>query len=138
MVPPRWLFLKISTDDSLSGWGEPILEGHAQTIAAAVQEASEYLIGQNPLRIEDIWQLLYRGRFYRGGSVLMSAMAGIDEALWDLKGKYYGLPVYEMLGGLVRDKIRVYSWIGGDRPADVALAALPARACTFRKQRGSA
>ena len=123
MVPPRWLFLKVSTDTGLSGWGEPILEGHAATMAAAVRELSEYLIGQDPNRIEDIWQLLYRGRFYRGGPVLMSAMAGIDQALWDVKGKYYGLPIYEFLGGVVREKIRVYAWIGGDSPVDVAHAA---------------
>lgn len=122
-VPPRWLFLKLSTDEGLSGWGEPILEGHASTVAAAVQEIGDFLIGQDPRRIEDIWQQLYRGRFYRGGAVLLSAMAGVDQALWDLKGKYYNIPIYEFLGGLVRDHVRVYSWIGGDRPSDVAQAA---------------
>ena len=123
LVPPRWLFLKVSTDTGLSGWGEPIVEGHATPVAAAVQELREYLIGQDPTRIEDIWQLLYRGRFYRGGPVLMSAMAGIDQALWDLKGKHYNLPIYEFLGGPVREKIRVYAWIGGDCPSDVVNAA---------------
>jgi len=122
-VPPRWLFLKLSTDEGLSGWGEPILEGHASTVAAAVQEIGDFLIGQDPRRIEDIWQQLYRGRFYRGGAVLLSAMAGVDQALWDLKGKYYNIPIYEFFGGLVRDHVRVYSWIGGDRPSDVAQAA---------------
>ncbi len=131
IVPPRWLFLKVSTDTGLSGWGEPIVEGHATTVAAAVQEIREYLIGQDPTRIEDIWQLLYRGRFYRGGPVLMSAMAGIDQALWDLKGKYYNLPIYEFLGGPVRDKIRVYAWIGGDCPSDVANAARERAAVGF-------
>ena len=122
-VPPRWLFLKISTDEGLSGWGEPILEGHASTVAAAVHEIGGCLIGQDPRRIEDIWQQLYRGRFYRGGAILLSAMAGVDQALWDLKGKYYNIPIYEFFGGLVRDHIRVYSWIGGDRPDEVAQAA---------------
>ncbi len=122
-VPPRWLFLKISTDEGLSGWGEPILEGHASTVAAAVHEIGGCLIGQDPRRIEDIWQQLYRGRFYRGGGILLSAMAGVDQALWDLKGKYYNIPIYEFFGGLVRDHIRVYSWIGGDRPDEVAQAA---------------
>lgn len=84
---------------------------------------ADYLIGLEPDRIEDIWQALYRGRFYRGGPIFMSAIAGIDQALWDIKGKRYGLPVYQMLGGAVRDNIRVYSWIGGDRPSDVANAA---------------
>ncbi len=122
-VPPRWLFLKLSTDNGLSGWGEPIVEGHADTTAAAVREASDLLIGHDPARIEDIWQLLYRARFYRGGPVFMSALAGIDQALWDVKGKYYNAPIYELLGGQVREKMRVYSWIGGDSPSDVAQAA---------------
>lgn len=119
-VPPRWLFLKISTDEGISGWGEPVVEGRADTVEAAVNEMKEYLVGKNPMQIEDIWQTLYRGGFYRGGPVLMSAIAGVDQALWDIKGKYLDQPVYELLGGKVRDKVRVYSWIGGDRPANVA------------------
>jgi len=122
-VPPRWLFLKITTSDGLVGWGEPIVEGRADTVAAAVRELSGYVEGRNPDQIEDIWQVLYRGGFYRGGPVLMSAMAGIDQALWDIKGKRYGLPVHQMLGGRVRERIQVYSWIGGDRPSEVAQAA---------------
>jgi galactonate dehydratase len=122
-VPPRWLFLKLTTDDGLSGWGEPVIEGKAATVAAAVRELEDYVIGRNANDIEDIWQVLYRGCFYRGGPILMSAIAGIDQALWDLKGKRYNLPVYEFLGGAVRDKVRVYSWIGGDRPSDVGAAA---------------
>src|SRR6056297_1325696 len=122
-VPPRWLFLKISTDEGISGWGEPVVEGKAETVKAAVQEMEDYLIGKDPLKIEDIWQILYRGAFYRGGPILMSAIAGIDQALWDIKGKHLGQPVYELLGGKVRDKVRVYSWIGGDRPDNVAQAA---------------
>jgi galactonate dehydratase len=122
-VPPRWLFLKLTTDDGLSGWGEPIVEGRAATVASAIQEMAEYLIGQDPRRIEDLWQTLYRGGFYRGGPILMSALAGIDQALWDIKGHLYQLPIYEMLGGAVREKVRVYSWIGGDRPSEVGSAA---------------
>ena len=122
-IPPRWLFLKISTDEGICGWGEPVVEGKAHTVRAAVEEFSEYLIGRNPLRIEDVWQVLYRTYFYRGGPEGMSAISGIDQALWDIKGKYYGLPVYEMLGGLCRDKLRVYSWIGGDRPSDIVAGA---------------
>ncbi len=123
LVAPRWLFLKIETSEDIYGWGEPVLEGKAQTVQTAVDEMMDYLIGENPLHIEDIWQKLYRGAFYRGGGVLMSALAGIDQALWDIKGKYYGCPVYELLGGRCRKKIRSYSWIGGDRPADTAAAA---------------
>ncbi|MDA8205399.1 MAG: galactonate dehydratase [Thermaerobacter sp.] len=119
LVPPRWLFLKMSTDAGISGWGEPVVEGRAETVKTAVAEGQELLIGRDPDDIEDIWQTLYRGAFYRGGPILMSAIAGIDQALWDIKGKRYGLPVYTFLGGKTRDRIRVYSWIGGDRPKDV-------------------
>jgi len=119
MVEPRWLFLKISTDEGLAGWGEPVVEGRAATVATAVQELEEYLIGRDPDQIEDIWQVLYRGGFYRGGPVLMSAIAGVDQALWDIKGQRYNLPVYQFLGGAVREKVRVYSWIGGKTPEDI-------------------
>jgi galactonate dehydratase len=130
-VPPRWLFLKITTDAGITGWGEPIVEGHTDTIAAAVQEIGAYIVGRDPAHIQDIWQLLYRGRFYRGGAVFMSAIAGVDQALWDIKGKVLGVPVYTLLGGRVRDRMRVYSWIGGDRPVDVARAALERQAQGF-------
>jgi len=123
LVPPRWLFLRIDTDAGICGWGEPIVEGRAHTVAAAVEELSDYLIGKDPRHIEDLWNVMYRGGFYRGGPILMSAIAGIDQALWDIKGKHHGVPVHELLGGPVRDRIRVYSWIGGDRPADTAKAA---------------
>ncbi len=123
-VPPRWAFLKITTDEGLIGWGEPVVEGRASTVIAAVEEMKDYLIGKDPLRIEDHFQVLYRGGFYRGGEILMSAISGIDQALWDIKGKYYEAPVYELLGGAVRDKIRVYGWIGGDRPAEAAEQAV--------------
>ena len=122
-VPPRWLFLKILTDDGLIGWGEPIVEGRADTVRAAVEEMGEYLIGKDASRIEDLWQVLYRGGFYRGGPILMSAISGIEHALWDIKGKRLGVPIYELLGGTVREKMRVYAWIGGDKPSDTALAA---------------
>src|SRR6056297_2311926 len=123
-VPPRWLFLRLETSDGTVGWGEPVVEGRAHTVRAAVKELLDgYLLGEDPLRIEDHWQTLYRGGFYRGGPVLMSAIAGIDQALWDIKGKHFGAPVYELLGGRARDRIRVYQWIGGDRPADVGEAA---------------
>jgi galactonate dehydratase len=124
LAPPRWLFLKVETDSGLCGWGEPVVEGRAHTVAAAVEELSDYLIGKDPFLIEDHWNVLYRGGFYRGGAVHMSAIAGIDQALWDIKGKAFGAPVHQLLGGPCRDKIRVYSWIGGDRPSDTARAAL--------------
>ncbi|MEM7439735.1 MAG: galactonate dehydratase [Pseudomonadota bacterium] len=120
IVPPRWCFLKIETDEGITGWGEPVLEGKALAVEAMVHELSDYLVGRDPLLIEDHWQVMYRGGFYRGGGIHMSAIAGIDQALWDIKGKAAGLPVHALLGGKCRDKIKVYSWIGGDRPADVA------------------
>lgn len=117
-VKPRWLFLAIDTDEGVTGWGEPVIEGRAHSVAAAVQELSAYLIGKDPRQINDHWQTLYRGGFYRGGPILMSAIAGIDQALWDIKGKVLGQPVYELLGGLCRDKMKTYSWVGGDDPAE--------------------
>src|SRR5262245_1636367 len=123
IVPPRWLFLKIETDEGITGWGEPIVEGKAATVKAAVDELMEYMIGKDPMNIEDHWNAMYRGGFYRGGPILMSAIAGIDQALWDIKGKFYNAPVYQLIGGKCRDTIKVYSWIGGDRPADVGAAA---------------
>jgi galactonate dehydratase len=131
IVPPRWCFLKIETDEGIVGWGEPVLEGRAHTVAAAVEELGDYLIGKDPRHIEDHWTVLYRGGFYRGGGIHMSALAGIDQALWDIKGKALGVPVADLLGGPVRDRIRVYSWIGGDRPSETAAAAKAAVARGF-------
>ena len=118
-VAPRWMFLKVETDEGIVGWGEPVVEGRARSVEAAVAEIGEMLIGKDPARINDLWQTMYRGAFYRGGAVFMSAIAGIDQALWDIKGKALGVPVYQLLGGLVRDTMKTYCWVGGDRPADV-------------------
>ena len=123
VVPPRWLFLKIETDAGVTGWGEPVVEGRAETVAACVAELADYLIGKDPAPIEDHWTVLYRGGFYRGGAIHMSALAGIDQALWDIKGKVLNQPVHALLGGPVRHKMRVYSWIGGDRPDDIVQGA---------------
>lgn len=119
-VPPRWVFVRIETDQGIVGWGEPSLEGRADTVIAAVGELAAYLLGKDPFLIEDHFQVLYRGGFYRGGPVLTSALSGLEQALWDIKGKALGVPVHELLGGAARSKVRVYNWIGGDRPADVA------------------
>lgn len=126
LVPPRWLFCRIETDEGVVGWGEPVVEGSAETVRAAVEQLTEMLLGHDPLRIEDHWQTMTRGTFYRGGAVFASAVAGIDQALWDIKGKALGVPVYELLGGLVRDRMKTYSWVGGDRPAELiaGIAAL--------------
>ncbi len=123
-VQPRWCFLKITTESGITGWGEPVIEGKADTVETAVHEMADYIIGKSAENIEDIFQTLYRGAFYRGGPILSSAMSGIDQALWDIKGKAHQMPVYDFFGGPVKDKMRVYCWIGGDRPADTAWAAM--------------
>ena len=124
-VPPRWLFVRLETDTGLVGWGEHVTGGGGPApVTAAIEALFEgRLRGSDPLRIEDHWTVLYRGGFYRGGPVLMSALSGIDQALWDIKGKHYSAPIYDLLGGRVRDRVRVYQWIGGDRPDDVGEAA---------------
>jgi galactonate dehydratase len=120
LVPPRWVFLRVETDEGIVGWGEPIVEGRAETVATAVTELSDLLIGADPRPVEEHWQVLAKGGFYRGGPVLSSALAGIDQALWDIKGKALGVPVHELLGGPVRDRVRVYSWIHGADDAELA------------------
>ncbi|EXU62983.1 galactonate dehydratase [Streptomyces sp. PRh5] len=119
LAPPRWMFVRVETDEGEVGWGEPVVEGRAEPVRAAVEVLTEYLIGQDPMRIEDHWQVMTKGGFYRGGPVLSSAVAGLDQALWDIKGKHYGVPVYQLLGGPVRERIRAYAWIGGDEPEEI-------------------
>jgi galactonate dehydratase len=130
-VVPRWLFVRIESDDGAVGWGEASLEGHAEAVDGAFEALRDRFVGADPYRIEDIWQVGYRSGFYRGGPVLMSALAGLEQALWDLKGRSLNLPVWEMLGGRVRDKIRAYAWIGGDRPSEIAEAAKARRGQGF-------
>lgn len=110
-VQPRWMFLKMHTDADIVGLGEPILEGHTNAVEAVVKEFEEYLIGKDPMQIEHHVQALYRGGFYRGGPLMLSAISGIEQAMWDIKGKYYHCPVYEMLGGKCRDRVRMYTHI---------------------------
>ena len=122
-VPPRWLFLKMTTESGIVGWGEPVVEGRADTVATCVQELGAELIGHSACDVEDAFQMLYRGGFYRGGPILTSAISGLEQAMWDIKGKALGVPVYDLLGGKVRDRIQVYRWIGGDHPRNTAEAA---------------
>lgn len=131
LVPPRWLFIRIEDSDGGVGWGEASLEGYAEAVVGALEAFKDKFIGVDPNNIEDIWQLAYRGGFYRGGPVLMSALSGLDQALWDLKGKRLGLPVWQLLGGKVRERVQAYGWIGGDRPSDVASAAKDRKAQGF-------
>ena len=131
LVPPRWLFVKVSTDADLFGWGEASLEGHAEAVEGAFESLRDRFIGADPSRIEDIWQTAYRLGFYRGGPVLMSALSGLDQALWDIQGKALNVPVWRLLGGQVRDRIAVYAWIGGDHPHEVAAGARERKAQGF-------
>ena len=131
IVPPRWLFVRVETRDGNVGWGEASLEGHAEAVAGAFAALRDRFLGHDADAIEDIWQTAYRLGFYRGGPVLMSALAGLDQALWDLKGKRFGVPVWQLLGGAVRTDVPVYAWIGGDRPHDVAAAARARKAQGF-------
>src|ERR1700752_2101253 len=109
LVKPRWMFLKVHTNTGIIGYGEPITEGRALTCAEAVKEIEPYLIGKAPRRVAHHWQAIYRHAFYRGGPILTSALSGIDQALWDIKGKALGVPVHELLGGPTRTKVRVYA-----------------------------
>ena len=120
LVAPRWLFVRVETESGIVGWGEATCEGRSETVRTAVEQLSELLIGRDALRIEDHWQVMTKGSFYRGGPILASAVSGLDQALWDIAGKRYGAPVHQLLGGPVRDRIRVYGWVGGDEPAEVA------------------
>ena len=112
LVQPRWLFLKVHTNAGIVGLGEPITEGRALTCAEAVKEIEPYLVGKDPRRVTHHWQAIYRHAFYRGGPILTSALSGIDQALWDIKGKALGVPVYEQLGGPTRSRVRVYAHAG--------------------------
>jgi galactonate dehydratase len=112
LVKPRWMFLKVHTNAGIVGYGEPITEGRALTCREAVKEIEPYLIGKDPRRVAHHWQAIYRHAFYRGGPILTSALSGIDQALWDIKGKALGVPVYELLGGPTRDRVRVYAHSG--------------------------
>jgi galactonate dehydratase len=132
-VAPRWLFVRVRTDEGAEGWGEGSLEGYAEAVHGAMEALKDRFLGFDPFRIEDIWQIGYRGGFYRGGPAMMSAISGLDQALWDLKGKALGVPVWQLIGGQVRDKVEVYGWIGGDRPHEAAAGARNRLEQGFRK-----
>lgn len=127
-VRPRWTFVAVDTDCGITGYGEPVVEGQSLVVAEAVRHFADYLIGKDPRMIEHHWQVMYRGGFYRGGAIGVSAISGLEHALWDIKGKFYNAPVYELLGGRVRDRIRMYGHGRGETDADFAQAALRAQA----------
>lgn len=122
LVKPRWLFLKVHTDAGIVGLGEPVVEGRALTVQEAVKEIEPYLVGKDPRQVVHHWQAIYRHAFYRGGPVLTSALSGIDMALWDIKGKALGVPVYELLGGPTRSRVRVYAHAGSPEAVKEAMA----------------
>jgi galactonate dehydratase len=123
LVPPRWLFVRVESEDGAFGWGEASLEGWSEAVEGVFEAYRDRFVGADPFSIEDIWQVGFRGGFYRGGAVIMSALSGFEQALWDLKGRVLGVPAWQMLGGKVRERVRSYAWIGGDRPNEIAEAA---------------
>jgi galactonate dehydratase len=126
-IPPRWLFLKLETDTGVVGWGEPVIEGRVNTVKQFVSELVEdHLIGEDPRNIERHWQHFYHGSHHRGGPMLMSSIAGIDHALWDINGKISDKPVYELLGGAIRDKVQICQWVTGDKSWEIAESAAEA------------
>ena len=133
---PRVRLVKVTTDTGLVGWGETTLEGKARSTRVAVEELSDYLIGKDPLRIEHHWQHIYRSAFFRGGNILMSALSGLDQALWDIAGKHLGVPVHKLLGGAVRDRIRVYAHWGIGSLTDEGKAAARERLDFLQKSGG--
>ena len=133
---PRIRLVKITTDDGLTGWGETTLEGRPKSTTGAVDEIADYLIGKDPLRIQHHWQHVYRSAFFRGGNVLMSALSGVDQALWDIAGKHHGVPIYQLLGGAVRDRIRVYAHWGIHSLEENVLSAAKQRLEFLQKSGG--
>ncbi|UPK73131.1 galactonate dehydratase [Nocardioidaceae bacterium SCSIO 66511] len=118
-VAPRWIFVCVTTDSGAQGWGECIVPKRARAVEGAVADLADNIIGSEVRRIEDLYQRMHRDGFFRGGPILATAAAGIEQALWDLKGRLHGLAAYEFLGGPVRDTIDSYVWVGGDEPAGV-------------------
>jgi galactonate dehydratase len=133
LVKPRWLFLKVHTDAGIVGLGEPVTEGRALTCATAIKEIEPYLVGKDPRAVVHHWQAIYRHAFYRGGPILTSALSGIDQALWDIKGKAFGVPVYELLGGPTRNKVRVYAHVQRQGTLEQSLKAAMAQGFTAFK-----
>ncbi len=118
-VPPRWIFVRVRTDDGRVGWGEAIVPKRVAAVRGAIEDLARNVVGADVGRIEELWQRMSRGGFFRDGPILCTAAAAIEHALWDIKARSYGVPVYELLGGAVRENVRTYAWVGGDRPDNV-------------------
>ena len=120
-----FVFVKVETDQpGLVGWGEASLEGKPRAIAGCIEDMEGMIAGEDPTRVEHCWQILYRSGFWRLGAIGLSALSGIDQALWDIKGKETGKPIYDLIGGRVRDKVRMYTHFGGNSPDEMATNAL--------------
>jgi len=116
----NWVFVKVETDTpGLDGWGEASLEWKTRAVAAAVEDLKPFIVGDDPTRVEHLYQKLYRQPFFRPGVIGLSAISGIEQACWDILGKHLGLPVYKLLGGAVRDKVRMYTHLGGGEMSSV-------------------
>lgn len=131
-IQGRAMVLKMFTDEGLVGYGEPMNYEHWRVVAQAVADMAEYLVGKDPLQIEDHWQAMYRSSYSRSMPTLVGALSGIEMAMWDVFGKATGLPVWKLLGGSVRNRIRVYTGIGGTTPEECAAAARQAVTAGFR------
>jgi galactonate dehydratase len=130
----RTRLIRIGTDSGIDGWAESTLEGKPQSVPAVIEEYAQYLVGKDPLRIEHHWQQIYRSAFFRGGAHNMSALAAVDAALWDIAGKHYGVPSYKLMGGNVRDRIRVYAHWGIRDLSDEGLESARKRLDTLQKK----
>ena len=122
----NWVFVKVETDEAgLHGWGEATLEWKTSSVVGAVEDVSRYIVGEDPLRIEHLYQVMSRQYFWRSGIEGMTAISAIEQALWDIKGKMLGVPVYELLGGRVRDRVRLYNHLGGGQMQEMYESARP-------------
>src|SRR5689334_3793809 len=131
------VFVKVETDQpGLVGWGEATLEGKPRAVAGCINDMEPMILGQDPRRIEYCWQILYRSGFWRMGVIGLSALSGIDHALWDIRGKELGVPVYELLGGRVRDKVRVYTHFTGPPETSAAGIEASVRSARSKVERG--
>ena len=122
----RTRLVKITTDNGIVGWGETTLEGRPKGVIGVIEELADYLVGKDPLRMEHHWQHIYRSAFFRGGPVVLTALSGIDQALYDIAGKFYGVPTYKLLGGNVRDRIEnAETWPLTSRPSTLKSMGQP-------------
>src|SRR4028119_1533938 len=128
----NWVFVKVLTDTpGLWGWGEATLEWHTRAVVGAIEDISHLVVGEDPTRIEYLWQMMYRQYFWHGNDIVRgTAISGIDIALWDILGKIHGVPCHKLWGGPVRDYVRLYCHLGGGKMEDF-YETIPADASRF-------